>query len=91
MVRRKTVSLVSMWDVLDHIGFTDDQLDQLCDWGFNGVTWGDSAYTLIGNNYALRLIQDGNEALENPLDSEEIAKQFWQVVGEDDYINMEDM
>lgn len=105
---RQTVSFVDFWRVLDHIGFEDELRDWIYEYGFDGVTWGDAAYTLIGNNFALDCIQtavvsyyhdwlnaeDGmgtpsRNLPEHIWSKEEIAEKFWQIVGQDDYINME--
>lgn len=102
---QQTVTFVDFWRVLDHIGFEDDLRDFIYEYGFDGVTWGDSAYTLIGNNLALDCIQtavvsyyhertlaedmDREEFPDHVWSQEDIAEKFWQVVGQDDYINME--
>lgn len=104
-VPRKVVGLVSLWDVLDHIGFSEGEVEAIADFGLSGVSFGDATYTLIGNNYALNLIQESIATYYDELNSgdfphsrsipphlytpEEIAEIFWGVVGEDDYINLE--
>ena len=104
-VPRKVIGCVQLWDVLDHIGFSDEEVEAISDFGLSGVSFGDSAYTLIGNNYALHIIQDSIATYYDELNSgdfphsrsipshlytpEEIARKFWEVVGEDDYINLE--
>lgn len=96
---RQTVSFVDFWRVLDHIGFEDELRDEIYECGFDEVTWGDAAYTLIGNNFALDCIQkavvsyyddmDTEEFPDRVWSQEEIAEKFWEIVGQDDYINME--
>lgn len=108
MISKKTVTCIQLWDVLDHIGFNDEEIEAISDYGFSGVSWGDATYTLIGNNFALDCIQtaivsyyhdwlNGEDGMGTPSrnlpehiwSKEEIAEKFWQVVGEDDYINLE--
>jgi hypothetical protein len=101
-VPRKVIGCVQLWDVLDHIGFSDQEVEAIADYGISGVSFGDATYTLIGNNYALHLIQDsiaiyydertaiyGSIDLPHIYTAEEIAEKFWAVVNEDDYINLE--
>jgi hypothetical protein len=104
MIRKKTLTVISLWDILDHIGFSDVEVEAISDYGLGGISWGDSAYTLIGNNFALDCIQtalwsyyrelsDSDESFptlpEHIWSKEEIAERFWAVVNEDDYINLE--
>jgi len=102
MISKKTLTVISLWDILDHIGFSDEEVEAVADYGLSRVSFGDSAYTLIGNNYALHLIQDsiaiyydertaiyGSIDLPHIYTAAEIAIIFWGVVNEDDYINLE--
>jgi hypothetical protein len=105
MITKKTLTVISFWDILDHIGFGDGEVEAISDYGLSGVSFGDATYTLIGNNYALHLIQESIATYYDELNSgdfphsrsipphlytpEEIATIFWGVVGEDDYINLE--
>ncbi len=83
--RKDTVTFVHIYDVLTHIGFTDYDADEiLYDIGRN-VTWGDAAYTLIGNNFALHLIQEA--AVESDFRPETIAERFWEVVEKNTFIS----
>ena len=96
MIRKKTLTVISIWDILDHIGFSDAEVEAISDYGLSGVSFGDATYTLIGNNFALHLIQDGiatyydsEDVAGVHLTAEDIAEKFWAVVDEDDYINLE--
>ena len=105
MITKKNLTVISFWDILDHIGFGDGEVEAISDYGLSGVSFGDAAYTLIGNNYALHLIQESIATYYDELNSgdfphsrsipphlytpEEIAEIFWGVVGEDDYIDLE--
>ncbi|MFZ9893458.1 MAG: hypothetical protein ACO3FO_06750 [Candidatus Nanopelagicaceae bacterium] len=81
---------MNITDVLEHMGYTEDEQDEILDAGFsNGVTWGDAVYTLIGNTFALHLLHQGNAYLDNPLAEDAVTMRYWEVVGQDDYINME--
>ena len=108
MISKKNLTVISLWDILDHIGFSDEEVEAVSDYGLDGVTFGDATYTLIGNNFALDCIQsamwsyyrelsDSDDGMGTPSrnipehiwSKEEIAEKFWQVVDEDDYINLE--
>jgi hypothetical protein len=105
MITKKNLTVISFWDILDHIGFGDGEVEAISDYGLSDVSFGDATYTLIGNNYALHLIQSAIATYYDELNSgdfphsrsipphlytpEEIAEIFWGVVGEDDYINLE--
>lgn len=104
-IPRISVSIVSLWDVFNHMGFTEAEMEAVRSYGFRNVTWGDAVYTLIGNNFALACIQDAMESYYDELNHlyyessrnipahlytrEDIASMFWEVVGKDDYINLE--
>lgn len=89
MVNRNQVAFVNIVSVLEHMGYSEDEQDQILDVGFSNVTWGDATYTLIGNNFALDCIHRGNVYLEVPLAEDAVTMRYWEVVGQDDYINME--
>lgn len=89
---RQTVSFVDISDVLQHIGIAPADFGIIFEAGFDEVSFGDAAHTLIGNYGALICIARGIEALDNhkatmPLD--EIETRFWEIVGKDDYVNLE--
>ncbi len=88
MVNRNQVAFVNIVPVLEHMGYSEDEQDQILDAGFSNVTWGDATYTLIGNNFALDCIHRGNVYLDTPLAEDAVTMRCWEVVGQDDYINM---
>jgi hypothetical protein len=71
MISKKNLTVISLWDILDHIGFSDAEVEAISDYGLSGVSFGDAPYTLIGNNYALHLIQDGIATYYDELNSED--------------------
>lgn len=88
----KSVSFVNISDVLSHIGFGDNECWTILDYGFGNVSHGDADYTLVGNNLALYYILDGADQvddLDEGFTTEYITEKFWEVVGNDDYINLE--
>ena len=89
MVNRNVVGFVNLVDVLEHMGYTEEEQDEILDYGFHNITWGDAVYTLIGNTFALHCIHAGNMYLDTPLAEDAVTMRFWEVVGKDDYINME--
>jgi hypothetical protein len=48
-----------MWEVLSHIGFTDNEMDAIVAYGFDNVTWGGAAYSLISTESAFQRILQG--------------------------------
>lgn len=84
-----TVSFVDVDSILTHIGYSEDEAEQVLDAGFSNVSWGDAVYTLIGNKFALHCIHEGNMVLDDPFNPELITMRYWEKVGQDDYVNME--
>lgn len=91
MISRTTASFVHIYDVLTHIGFSDNSIDEILAIIGNDVSWGDATYTLINNAFTLELIQEAalSRHVEGDIPDETIAERFWEVVGKDDYINLE--
>ena len=69
MISKKNLTVISLWDILDHMEFRQEEQDAVSDFGLSNVSFGDAAYTLIGNNYALSLIQDSLEEYYDELES----------------------
>jgi hypothetical protein len=84
-----TVSFVNIDQVLNHIGYSEDEAEQVLDAGFSNISWGDAALTLIGNNLALHGIHSGNLFLDEPFNPELVTMRYWEKVGEQDFINLE--
>lgn len=105
MTKSKTVSFVSLSEIYDHLQLTDDEVDTIATYGFSNVSFGDADHTLIGNHFALSCITDGmlnyydelNDTVGEPsrniperiLSPEEIAQKFWEIVGQNDYVDLE--
>ena len=68
-VPRLTINAVSLWDILDYMELRDEEVQAISDYGLSNVTWGDSMFTLIGNNFALDCIVNGLEAYYDELQS----------------------
>ena len=75
-VPRLTINAVSLWDILDYMELTEDEVTAISDYGLSNVTWGDSMFTLIGNNFALDCIVTGLEAYYDELQAQ--ADEFGQ-------------
>ena len=58
-IPRLTINAVSLWDILDHMELRDEEVQAISDYGLSNVSWGDSMFTLIGNNFALDCIVNG--------------------------------
>ena len=59
MIRKKTLTVISLWDILDYMELRDEEVEAISDYGISGVSFGDATYTLIGNNFALDCIVNG--------------------------------
>ena len=103
-VPRLTINAVSLWDILDFMELREEEVQAISDFGLSNVTWGDSMFTLIGNNFALDCIVTGLMAYYDEVQSsvdesrslparmytrEDITEMFWKVVGKDDYVYLE--
>ena len=71
MISKKTLTVISLWDILDHIGFSDAEVEAISDYGLSGVSFGDATYTLIGNNFALDCIQSAITTYYDELNDED--------------------
>ncbi len=69
MITKKNLTAISLWDILDYMELTELEQDAISDFGLSNVSFGDAAYTLIGNNYALSIIQDSLFAYYDELES----------------------
>ena len=95
MAKTTTVTFVNLSDIYDHMGLTDDEIDFLGDNAWCNVSFGDAYATLIGNARALYRMQDAYEdyhsnAIANKsMTLDDFANKFWEIVGEADYVNLE--
>ena len=58
-IPRLTINAVSLWDILDYMELREEEVQAISDYGLSNVSWGDSMFTLIGNNFALDCIVNG--------------------------------
>lgn len=95
MSKTFTVSLVNISDVYDHLGLTDYEVEWIADTAWNDVSYGDSNFTLVGNVFALDRMLDAyenyhkNTIANKSMTRDDFANKFWEIVGEADYINLE--
>lgn len=106
MVEKENVTFVDISGVYDHIGFTNDEVEAIADYGFGSVSYGDAYATLISGKFALSCIINGYASYRDELNGttytdedrpnnpnifteEDIANKFWEVVGKDEFINLE--
>jgi hypothetical protein len=59
IIRKKNLTVISLWDILDYMELRDEEVEAISDYGLSHVSWGDAPYTLIGNNFALDCIVNG--------------------------------
>ena len=91
----QTVSFIDLSEVMERLGFEAYEREFIYNTAFNEISWGDASYTLIENNWTLDCIVDYYEAyhrenIANKSMTEQMLRdKFWQIVGEQDYINME--
>jgi len=102
---QKTVTFLDLSEVYAHLGFTDEMAEHVDRVGFDRVSFGDADLTLVGNNFALDCIVEGvlnyydslqdseGEPSRNIPDKiwteDELESRYWQLVGQYDYINLE--
>jgi hypothetical protein len=95
MMSKTTVTFVDISDIYDHLQLTDEEVEWIADNAWTGVSYGDAMFTLIGNNYALQCMVDAyedyhlNVIVNKSMTRDDFANKFWEIVGENDYINME--
>ena len=89
MTVKTTVTFVDAWEVMQYMGYTDDEIAYILDNGFVHVSFGDASFTLIDNRVALEYILDGNMSLDTPMDEDGARSRYWEVVNTYDYINLE--
>ena len=75
-IPRGRLTVISLWDILDYMEFTDEEVEAISDFGLSNVSWGDSMFTLIGNNFALDCIVNGLMAYYDELQAQ--ADEFGQ-------------
>lgn len=96
----RDIRVVQFRDVMDYIGFTQDQVEDIIDFRISqDVTWGDAAYTLIHRDDALGYILAGLDDIGDDddeytpsrsiLTEADVRTKFDEVVGPNDYINLE--
>ena len=90
-IKRDTITIVHMTDILDHIGYTLDEGRQIMDYGFDGISFGDAQFTVIGNHFALECLLAGNRNLSTPRGTDDVAGKYWAIVRDNDFINLEGM
>ena len=99
-----SVSFINYSDVIDHLGFGEDIVEAIGDYGFPTFFTGDATLPLYDKQIILDCIINGYAAYLDELDDnlgepsrnlperiltdEDIAQLFHEVVGQDDYINM---
>ncbi len=95
----RDIRVVQFRDVMDHIGFGYVEMEDILDYRISrDVTWGDAAYTLIHRDDALHFIIDGLDCIEiddyapsrSIITEDDVRRKFDEVVGKDDYINLEE-
>lgn len=91
-MQRTTVTFVHVVDILDRLDINASEAWTILDEGFRAVSFGDAAYTLIGAGEAWEYIHDMLQSF-NWHDAEarvnQIYAQYWNLVTEDDYVNLE--
>ena len=95
MSKTFTVSLVNIADIYAHLDLTVPEAQWIDETAWNDVSYGDANYTLVGNVYALDQMLNGyedyhkNVIANKSMTRDDFANKFWEIVGEADYINLE--
>ena len=69
MLNKKTLTVISLRDIFDYVGFRSLEIEGILDYGFNSVTYGDASYTLIPGWSAIDRIWQGLDAFYDELES----------------------
>lgn len=94
-MRKTTVSFVNISDIYDHLAVTVSEFEWIADRAWSNVSYGDAWYTLIGNNFALDALLEAYESYHRhtiankSMTAEDFTRKFWEIVGTDDYVNLE--
>ena len=91
MIKPYTVSYVNIGDLLTELGILskDDREDLFYQY-FDWVTYGDASYTMVHNKQVVgALEQYWKDGDLTPSEVEWLVNQFWKLVSESDYVNME--
>jgi hypothetical protein len=86
---RYEVSFLDVSNVYAQLHLTDAQIQKVDEQGFQNVSYGDAFATLIGNRYAWECIQSALFEDFTPEEMKQLREKYWNVVGVDDYINLE--
>lgn len=88
-MQKHTVDVVNLSDVLEALNLLEVQ-DEILENGFDGVSFGDASYTLIGKGHAWHCISSGLRFTDIPeAEIEGLEEAFIRVVG-NSYVNLED-
>jgi hypothetical protein len=94
-MRKTTVTFVDLSSIYDYLELTNEEVEYIADFGFNCVSFGDAYATLIRNHYALDCMVEAYEKYHSEIIANksmtyiDFCNKFWEVVGSDDYINLE--
>jgi len=88
-MHKTTLTAVNLDEVLQHMGYSYMEMHTILDTGFKHVSFGDAAYTLVTGRDALQCILTGIWYLDTTMDEDAVVMRFWEVVGQDDYVNLE--
>jgi hypothetical protein len=92
---KTTVTCVDLSDIYDYLELSYTEIDGIADRAWTGVSFGDADFTLIGNNFALDCMLEAYESyhkdfIENKtMTPDDFKRKFWEIVGKDDYVNLE--
>jgi hypothetical protein len=94
-MRKTTVTFVDLSAIYDHLELTHQEVEWIADKGFDCVSFGDTYATLIGNRYALDCMVEAYEdyhrdvIANKSMTKDDFIRKYWEIVGSDDYINLE--
>jgi hypothetical protein len=69
-IPRTRLTTIDLWDILDYMELREEEVTAVADYGFNNVSYGDAAYTLVSGTYALDGIVNGLLSYYDELESD---------------------
>ena len=93
--KNTTATFIHLSDVCDYLELTNAEVEWIADKAWSNVSFGDAAYTLIGNVFALDCMLDAYEdyhkhvIVNKSMTRDDFCNKFWEVVDSADYINLE--
>ena len=88
MMQTQTVSFVPAGQIIAHF-VPEDWQDAFREYIGADHSWGDTWFTLIGNNQMFHYLLEFLDSINTPL-SDEQQDEYWALVGYENFVNLEE-